>query len=340
MLDLLNEVFEFDPADAFFQTNLANCTPSPVHALDSEIEKHYIAISDGKVVGVLGAYPSLMYISENSRSGAKFVIKSCGIGQVACAKAYRGRGIMRHLMESAMDEMKRNGVQISHLGGEPSIYGVYGFAHAGNTVSFSFHKHSFAKFVNEDCISIKKADISDYTILNELVSLFPAYIQRDRRAWEKNFMRKPYAWLIGEGSGGKGFVGVYETEIVEAQGDVEVVKKLILHHMEGNGLETVSLTYPEANLSGDLLYEELWRVSSCFAKTNAGLVAFCNPDSLLKELSPILDRYDMGVNKLDEEEKNGLLRILFGNGSQPCDETSAFAKIKPLLYWIPKADAV
>ena len=340
MINMLYKAFEFDPNDEFFTGELASRSPHPDHALDSEIEKHYIAITDGKVVGAVGAYPSTLYVSENKRGGKKLEIKASGIGQVSCIQDYRGRGVMSDLMKIAIDDMKKSGVHLSVLDGDRTRYGHFGYDYAGTIVSFNIQKKRLSNFLSDGHISVKKADISDYPALNELISLSPSYVLRDKRDWEKNFIRKPYKWLISESAAGKGFIGIHFNNIVEAQGDPEVVIKLIYTHMEENNLDDISLSYPEANYNGDSLYGKLWEISSGFSSICSGLMVFISPDSLLEELSAILGEHGARAKTLSEKNKELLLKRLFGNRSQfESDELSAFGGIAPLIYWIPKVDA-
>jgi GNAT superfamily N-acetyltransferase len=339
MLDMLHTVFgEYDFENPWFPTHLPNCTPYPEHAVDDEIQRHYIAESDGKVVGALGAYPSVLRVSENRRGGAETALKAFGIGQVSCLKEYRNQGIMTRMMETAMADMIEQGCVIGYLGGDRFRYGRFGFDYGGSCAAFDIRAYRFGEFVDGGAASVRKADFADWRLLNDLYMRLPSYIERSERAWRINLChREPYAWYIG----GDAYICVYENRIVETSGDATAVKRLIRNHMAVNGMDKITVLYPECGYTDNGLYNELWRVSYGVAagSRNVGLVSVCNPEKLLDDLHPIIDRM-YTVNR-DEGQRLQLLKYLFGNPAQPAlREISGMEHLRPFVFWVPKPDDI
>jgi GNAT superfamily N-acetyltransferase len=338
MLDMLGLVF--GDGTGWFTNDLANCTPPPSLALDEEISKHYVALADGKIVGVLGAYPSTLYVSENKRGGAGFELKAFGIGQVAVEKEYRKQGIMTRLMDMAIDDNVRDGAVIGFLGGDRTRYGHFGFDFGGACASFQLRRGRLGGFVSDVPLPIRPVwrnmAHEDWILINSMYEVLPSYIKRDRREWERHFMRNPYEWIIGDN---KAYICVYHDKIVEAQGEAELVIRMIYDYMVRKGMSEIRVLYPECGNTGDALYAALWRVASRYtgSSDNVGLVAIFNPDLLLDALHPALDMM-YTVNRTDEQ-KMQLLKYLFGNPAQPVN-VSGFEGLRPFVFWVPKVNEV
>ncbi|MDD4000229.1 MAG: GNAT family N-acetyltransferase [Bacilli bacterium] len=100
--------------------------------LDSDYAKnHYIYEYEGKIVGLLGIYPT-DYLG----------LKLMGIGSVCVDPEYRKQGIMSSLFQYLEEEVESN-YDIAYLSGEKFRYQYYGYYKTGSYLSFRFKSRSF-----------------------------------------------------------------------------------------------------------------------------------------------------------------------------------------------------
>ncbi|MDR3191476.1 MAG: GNAT family N-acetyltransferase, partial [Treponema sp.] len=90
---------------------------------------HYIAREDGRIRAIVGAYPLEMQVPGDVLSGR-------GIGLVSVHPYHRSRGFMKVLMNMALEDMKRDGMVFSGLGGQRQRYEYFGYVPAGFSCSF------------------------------------------------------------------------------------------------------------------------------------------------------------------------------------------------------------
>lgn len=102
-------------------------------------ECHYLARSGGALVGVVGAFPL-----EANIMGRPF--KVCGIGTVCTHPEYRGKGIMRTLLRSALTDMRGNGAAFSVLGGRRQRYEHFGYEPCGTMIEFTATEENLRPF--------------------------------------------------------------------------------------------------------------------------------------------------------------------------------------------------
>lgn len=102
---------------------------------------HYVARADGKLVGMICAFPS-----EFSVLGRK--ISFCSIGTVSTHPDYRGKGIMQELFRIAVADMKRNGMVFSTLGGQRQRYEHFGYEPCGVQMNFHITRKNLSGLVN------------------------------------------------------------------------------------------------------------------------------------------------------------------------------------------------
>jgi predicted N-acetyltransferase YhbS len=90
---------------------------------------HYIAREDGRIRAVVGAYPLEMQVCGDRLPGR-------GIGMVSVHPYCRSRGFMKALMDMALEDMKRDGMAFSCLGGQRQRYEHFGYVPAGLSCVF------------------------------------------------------------------------------------------------------------------------------------------------------------------------------------------------------------
>ncbi len=137
-MSFLNMVFgEHGPHD------FANMLPSIYQPTDEWMRCNY-AIRDGDRLGaIVGVFPIDWRVG-----GVK--LKIAGVGGVSVHPESRGKGYMKKLMCHAVEEMRREGYDLSYLGGRRQRYAYFGYEVGGVGYRVSFNKdnirHTFDKY--------------------------------------------------------------------------------------------------------------------------------------------------------------------------------------------------
>lgn len=102
---------------------------------------HYLAKENGRIKGMVGSFPMVL-----SAAGEKLTVG--GIGTVCVHPYSRGGGVMKALMNEALEDMKRQKIDLAVLGGLRQRYQYYGFEQCGQALFFTFNssniRHSLA----------------------------------------------------------------------------------------------------------------------------------------------------------------------------------------------------
>lgn len=124
LFDMLNTVFH-KPKDAAFDVEL----PVMWKRDDEHMAKHIAIWDRGRIAAVVGIYmlPAVI-CGERVNFGT--------IGNVATRPEYEGRGMMKALMDQALQEAKAMGMDIARLCGKRQRYNRYGFERAGEDYQF------------------------------------------------------------------------------------------------------------------------------------------------------------------------------------------------------------
>lgn len=141
---------------------------------DERINEYYLAKDDsGTTLGLLGAY-KIDLVVNNVR------FKSCGIGKVACLKEYRNQGVMTKLLKHAVNEMKKEQVDISYLWGERFRYANFGWVEGGESQTISFWEKNITPLANADNVKVVTGKDTDrvYKLLKDKFS-YLAYTRDD-----------------------------------------------------------------------------------------------------------------------------------------------------------------
>ncbi|MDR2376078.1 MAG: GNAT family N-acetyltransferase [Treponema sp.] len=105
--------------------------------------RHYTAREDGRIRAVVGAYPLRLNVLGT-------VLPGRGIGMVSVHPYARSRGYMRTLMETALADMRRDGIVFGCLGGQRQRYEYFGFSPAGLRVVFECHRTNIRHVLGKD----------------------------------------------------------------------------------------------------------------------------------------------------------------------------------------------
>jgi predicted N-acetyltransferase YhbS len=165
---------------------------------------HYLAKEDGRIKAVIGAYPLDMRILGEHLPGR-------GIGMVSVHPYARSRGYMRALMEMALEDMRRDGVVFSCLGGQRQRYEYFGYTPAGTRLVFECRKANVRHTLGRDFtpgFSLREIGPADRDLLEKIRLFHESKIARLERKGDRFFdilsswKSRIYALLEGETFGG------------------------------------------------------------------------------------------------------------------------------------------
>ena len=186
IIDFINYVFSYDHRPHDFKVLLPKAYSDEVDGMGAE---HYIVREDGKIKAVVAnRIIDACYSGNMLRIGA--------IGSVSVHPYSRGLGYMKKLMEMAIDDAKKMGVQLLILSGRRQRYGYFGFENAGIAYNFTVNsanaKHALGD-VDDSRISFRemtKDDPDGIRLACEMNNSKPCHVIRE----ENEFLRIMNSW--------------------------------------------------------------------------------------------------------------------------------------------------
>ncbi|MFU7517073.1 GNAT family N-acetyltransferase [Clostridium sp. HCS.1] len=146
LVEFINYVFSYDGEETDFKSLL----PKLYKKEYKTIENHYIVKEDTKIKAVVGTFPMDLKVLDN------LSLKVSGIGSVSVHPDSRGYGYMKNLMNMALEDMKKEGIHISCLGGNRQRYEYFGYTPCGQNISYEINsdnvKHSLKKCINKNML--------------------------------------------------------------------------------------------------------------------------------------------------------------------------------------------
>ncbi|MGN0761500.1 MAG: GNAT family N-acetyltransferase [Christensenellales bacterium] len=95
-----------------------------IYCNDRFRDSHLVAVEDDKIIGAVANIPIDWRIDD-------MIIHGAGIGMVATHPRYRGRGVMKSLLDQAIERCKQDGTQVVFLSGYLDRYKRFGFYPSG-----------------------------------------------------------------------------------------------------------------------------------------------------------------------------------------------------------------
>ncbi len=126
LMSLIDLTFGFKTPETQFLGLLPKCYKPAYRPQDS----NYVVVNDGRPVAAVGAYDHEVII-------AGYRIPCRGIGNVAVHPEHRGLGYMKLTMETALDDMVKDGIALSTLGGRRQRYQYFSYDKCGVSHTFS-----------------------------------------------------------------------------------------------------------------------------------------------------------------------------------------------------------
>ncbi len=155
MLDFLDFVFsrEGEPHD------FRNLLPTIYRPTPERMSSHLVVRRQGRIQSLVGVYPIQMHVGPVRLAGAT-------VGAVSTHPDCRGQGMMRALMNHAVDWMQAERIQFSVLGGNRQRYRYFGYERCGLSLQYRVTagnlKHIFEK---DPAVYLRQLQESDREIL-------------------------------------------------------------------------------------------------------------------------------------------------------------------------------
>lgn len=163
VMKLLNTCFNFTEPEKQFEGLLPKCYRKKYRPQDSN---YIVAEEDGTLAAAVGAYDHEIVVCGRR-------IPCRGIGNVGVHPDYRRRGYMKMAMNMALDDMIKDGIALSTLGGLRQRYQYFGFDKAGPLYNFSVSdanvRHFFGGRVSP--FTVIEVTDSDDPVIDKIIAL-------------------------------------------------------------------------------------------------------------------------------------------------------------------------
>jgi predicted N-acetyltransferase YhbS len=167
--------------------------------------RHYTVREDGRIRAVVGAYPLALNVLGTTLPGR-------GIGMVSVHPYARSKGYMRTLMETALSDMRRDGMVFGCLTGQRQRYEYFGFSPAGLRAVFECRRTNIRHTLGADFFpaffvrQLKEGDkeLEDIYALHQSKA---ARIERDRQKFFDILSSwKNRVFILSDGNGFAGYL--------------------------------------------------------------------------------------------------------------------------------------
>lgn len=180
-MDFINYVFGFNGNSQDFRKLL----PKLYRREDRPAESSYVTLEDGKLRAAVGAF-------DHKLSVCGIDLPCRGIGNVAVHPYHRSRGFMRTLMNMALDDMVKDGIALSELGGRRQRYNYFSYEKTGTAYHFTVNsdniRHCFGREHEASrTVSLRKLSADDTALLSEAGALMASQMYNTCRDSERMF---------------------------------------------------------------------------------------------------------------------------------------------------------
>lgn len=176
LVEFINYVFSNDGEETDFRSLL----PKLYKKEYKTIENHYIVKENTKIKAVVGTFSMNLKVLDN------LSLKVSGIGSVSVHPDSRGCGYMKNLMNMALEDIKKEGIHISYLGGSRQRYEYFGYTPCGQKLSYEINsnnvKHRLKKHINKNMVfkEVKDNDLDFVDKAYEIYSKEKFKFSRDK----------------------------------------------------------------------------------------------------------------------------------------------------------------
>ena len=151
-IDFINYVFGFNGRDRDFPKLL----PKLYRREDDPAGNSYVVTENGRIRAAVGAFDHTMTVCGRE-------LRCRSIGNVAAHPYDKSRGFMRKLMDMAVEDMVRDGIAISTLGGKRQRYNYFSYEKSGTTYRFSVNSDNMRHTFGTDRTAHHRFDVRALT---------------------------------------------------------------------------------------------------------------------------------------------------------------------------------
>ena len=169
--DDYNELLRFE--NKVFKTSFTKIMPKLYRDKEKCTESHIVIKDNGKIIAALAFYDTKLLLGD-------IEIKALGIGSVAVDKKYRGRGLMRTLLEQADNLAAQKGAEVGVLSGYRQRYSRFGFERGGIHHTFTLSNYFINHFRSKKKLKFQDP-FSSADLLQKCAKLYNSEINR----WER-----------------------------------------------------------------------------------------------------------------------------------------------------------
>ncbi|MCL2833770.1 MAG: GNAT family N-acetyltransferase [Treponema sp.] len=295
---------------------------------------HYIAREGDRIKALVGSYPLKYQFAGGTE------LPGMGIGAVSVHPRSRSKGYMKTLMDTAVEDMKKNGMTFSCLGGQRQRYEYFGYTPAGSGYYFTVREPNIRHTLGGDWktdLVLKSVKASDSAILDKIQSLHTAkkarlYRSRDRlfdilSSWNAEI----FAVMAGASPAGylvcrPGTYDVVEINLDDFSRVNEVLGLLLRRRREYGGQEIVTVfagPHETEKAAAISRFAESWRQNSAYQFNILDFKHFTEP---FLELRAGQRRIPDGSFSF-KIEGGGTFAIICKNGKPAIDSTSAVPEL-------------
>ena len=164
-IDFINYVFGFNGRDRDFPKLL----PKLYGREDNPAGNSYVLTEEGRIRAAVGAFDHKMTVCGRE-------LRCRSIGNVAAHPYDKSRGFMRRLMDMAVEDMVRDGIAISTLGGKRQRYNYFSYEKSGTALRFSVNSDNMRHVFGLDRSShhrfeVREVKADDAASLDEIAAL-------------------------------------------------------------------------------------------------------------------------------------------------------------------------
>lgn len=189
---------DFEEANAhlslvFNDPNFAELVPALYEPTDRHMSCNLAVRRGGRIAAIVGVFPIEWNVGDTR-------LKLAGIGGVSVHPDFRGQGLMRLLMDAAMEEIEQARYHAACLGGNRRRYGHWGFEKAGLEAAFVVtpnsleHSGPSTHAIENGTFHIAPASASDFSAMHALYRRLPIHCTRSSESFHRhllNWRRQP-----------------------------------------------------------------------------------------------------------------------------------------------------
>jgi hypothetical protein len=226
---------------------------------------------------------------------------------VSCKAEEREHGVMTALMDAAIDSEVKKGAVMSYLWGNMPRYRHFGFEPAGGRIEFdSIPVRRISRNVDMSGFEAHKPEPSDVEAMTALYERFEARVLRTEQHWLDAFKRDNFECLFTQGQDGSAylFAKANNKTIVEIQGDVAAVHKLLVYYAQKHEFQDLIVLYPNIQHGHDPVFNFLKESTNWYTVHPTALAAVFGEGKGMEKLKSIYGTCENGsalwISEIDE----------------------------------------